>query len=236
MTEEEWLKSTDPGKMLEFFLGKRQYRRKLRLFAIACCRRIWDLLDELGKQAAEIAERNVEGKSTQQDVSIWDDYLENLYVHRNLLTRDDCWRYAAEVTAITLWPGNDVVAARSAMECAQKAIVAATSEYDTLPPKGRRARDRIYRESWTALLRCIFGNPFQPLGRAIDPAWLPWHDGTIRKLAQANYDGRAFDRLPILADALEEAGCTNTDILNHCRQPGEHVRGCWVIDLLLGRS
>jgi hypothetical protein len=54
-------------------------------------------------------------------------------------------------------------------------------------------------------------------------------------LAQAIYDDRAFDRLPILADALEEAGCTDADILNHCRRPGEHVRGCWAIDLVLGK-
>ncbi len=71
---------------------------------------------------------------------------------------------------------------------------------------------------------------------AVDSSWLSWNDGIIPKLAQAIYDDRAFDRLPILADALEEAGCTNADILNHCRQPGEHVRGCWVVDLLLGKS
>jgi len=57
--------------------------------------------------------------------------------------------------------------------------------------------------------------------------------GTVIKLAQAIYDDRAFDRLPILADALEEAGCTNIDILEHCRVPGPHVCGCWVVDLLL---
>jgi hypothetical protein len=58
----------------------------------------------------------------------------------------------------------------------------------------------------------------------------------VQKMAQANYDERAFDRMPILAGALEEAGCTSQDILGHCRQPGEHVRGCWVVDLLLGKE
>lgn len=66
--------------------------------------------------------------------------------------------------------------------------------------------------------------------------WLMWNDGLVRRLAQAIYDESAFDRLPILADALEEAGCTNADMLNHCRQSGEHIRGCWVVDLLLGKS
>jgi hypothetical protein len=63
-----------------------------------------------------------------------------------------------------------------------------------------------------------------------------WLTSTVTSLAQAIYTDRAFDRLPILADALEDAGCTNQDILAHCRQPGEHVRGCWVVDLLLAKS
>jgi len=84
------------------------------------------------------------------------------------------------------------------------------------------------------LLRDIIGNPFRSF--AVDSSWLSWRDSTIPKLAQAIYDERAFDLLPILADALEDAGCDNADILNHCRQPGEHVRGCWVVDLLLGKE
>src|SRR5262249_48886549 len=70
-------------------------------------------------------------------------------------------------------------------------------------------------------LRCIFGNPFPPV--AVPPAW---QTANVVALAQAIYDERAFDRMPILADALEDAGCANADILNHCRQPAEHVRGC----------
>jgi hypothetical protein len=80
----------------------------------------------------------------------------------------------------------------------------------------------------------IIGNPFRPV--TSDPAWFTWQDGTIPKLAQSNYEERALDSLRILADALEKAGCTNADILAHCRQPGVHVRGCWVIDLLTGRN
>ena len=71
---------------------------------------------------------------------------------------------------------------------------------------------------------------------ALDPDWLAWDSGMVVKVAQAIYDERAFDRLPILADALEEAGCHDADILQHCRQPGEHVRGCWVVDLLLSKE
>jgi hypothetical protein len=86
-----------------------------------------------------------------------------------------------------------------------------------------------------ALVRCVFGNPFKSLP-TIEAGWLSWNDATVPKLAQVLYDDRRFEDLPILADALEEAGCRDADILNHCRGPGPHVRGCWVVDLLLGKE
>ena len=99
------------------------------------------------------------------------------------------------------------------------------------------ARSKAFKTERTAqseLLRCMVNNPFRPAS-TISTDLLSWNNGSVFKLAQGIYDQRAFDRLPILADALEEAGCTNADILNHCRQPGEHVRGCWVVDLLLAK-
>jgi hypothetical protein len=85
------------------------------------------------------------------------------------------------------------------------------------------------------LLRDNFGPlPFRPVG--IDPTILAWNCSTIPRLAQAIYGESAFDRLPVLADALEDAGCHDAGILSHCRQSGEHVRGCWVVDLLLGKE
>ena len=111
-----------------------------------------------------------------------------------------------------------------------------------------------------ALLRDIFGNPFRPIvwDRRADAAFtmmcrkpssdcrhpkmvlsrtmLRWNNGTVPKLAQAIYDKRSFDEMPILADALEEAGCADEEMLLHLRGPGPHVRGCFVLDLLLGKS
>jgi hypothetical protein len=81
------------------------------------------------------------------------------------------------------------------------------------------------------LLRDIVGNPFRPF--SADPAWLT---STVVTLATGIYEQRAFDRMPILADALQDAGCEDADILDHCRGAGPHVRGCWVVDLLLGKS
>jgi hypothetical protein len=91
-----------------------------------------------------------------------------------------------------------------------------------------------HRRAVSYYLRDIFGNPFRSI--SIDSVWVEWNDRTVLRLAQAIYDERAYDRLPILADALEEAGCNDGVILSHCRQPGEHVRGCWVLDELLGKS
>jgi hypothetical protein len=89
--------------------------------------------------------------------------------------------------------------------------------------------------TWQAeRLRDVIGNPFRSV--VLDPAWLSWREATVGKMAQVVYDERRFADLPILADALEDAGCTNRDILSHCRQPDEHVRACWVIDLLLGQA
>ena len=81
------------------------------------------------------------------------------------------------------------------------------------------------------LLRDIFGNPFRPV-----TVNLVWRSASVVSLAQAIYEERAFERLPILGDALEDAGCANADILAHCRGPGPHVRGCWVVDHLLQKT
>ncbi|HEV3436705.1 MAG TPA: hypothetical protein VG122_05060, partial [Gemmata sp.] len=81
------------------------------------------------------------------------------------------------------------------------------------------------------LARCVFGNPFRPI--TINSSWLT---STVLALANGIYEEKAFDRMPILADALQDAGCDNENILNHCRQPGDHIRGCWAIDLLLAKQ
>ena len=87
------------------------------------------------------------------------------------------------------------------------------------------------RAAQTELLRCVLGNPFRPV--ATNPAWLT---PTVVSLAEGIYADRAYDRLPVLADALRDAGCEDPDVVSHCRGPGSHVRGCWVVDLVLGRE
>jgi len=80
-------------------------------------------------------------------------------------------------------------------------------------------------------IRDIFGNPFRPV--AFSPSW---RTDTAVTLAQQMYDSREFGAMPILADALQDAGCDSADVLDHCRGPGPHVRGCWVVDLVLGKE
>jgi hypothetical protein len=103
-----------------------------------------------------------------------------------------------------------------------------------LPGRWEAARRRLQQDR-CGLLRCLFGNPFRPPS-APDPAWLRWNGGTVTGIAQALYDGRAFERMPVLGDALEDAGCGDAGVLGHCRGPGPHARGCWVVDLLLGKG
>jgi hypothetical protein len=85
------------------------------------------------------------------------------------------------------------------------------------------------------LVRDVVGNPYHEI-ILVDPIWLAWNGGAVRKIVQAIYDERRFTDLPILADALIESGCTEDGILRHCRDSGPHVRGCWVVDLLLGKK
>jgi hypothetical protein len=90
------------------------------------------------------------------------------------------------------------------------------------------------RKKQAAFLRDLYGDSFRPV--QVDPGWLRWHDKVIVHMTHAIYDGRRFQDLPILADALEEAGCTDPEILGHCRGQREHVRGCWVVDLILEKE
>jgi hypothetical protein len=208
MTEQEWLACTDPRRMLEFLQGKAS-DRKLRLCAVAYCRRIWSLLDdERSRHAVELAERFADGGTTDYERMVAQDRAEKV------------------TKALT---GSAANAPRAAAFAALPWADSAARGVLTMTPP-------LLGEPVSGALRCefvrhIFGNPFRHV--TIDSAW---PSATGKQLVQAIYQEGAFDRLPILADALEEAGCTDAEILNHCRGPGPHVRGCWVVDLLLGKT
>jgi len=204
MTESEWLASVDPQAMLLYVLPWAS-ERKLRLFACACCRRIWGLMKaERARYAVETSERYADGEASLKQ-------LKAAY-------GDTTGISAAELAAGWAAKLGRTKAPRLAAQWAA------------------RATGNVRQESAAQadLLRDVFGDCFASV--VVLPSWLAWNDGTVRGMAAAIYEDRAFEQMPILADALEDAGCEDATILNHCRQPGVHVRGCWVIDLLLGKE
>jgi hypothetical protein len=206
VTEDEWLACDDPLTMLEFVRGKAS-ERKLRLFAVACYRRIWHLLEDPRiRRAVGVSELYADGKASGEEL--------RAAVGGVGAAADD-----------THGDGGD--AADAAADAVDIAGALAADANDST-----RDAERIGQ---SGLLRDITGNPFRPVTADI-PAWLARSGGTIINLARAIYEDRAFDRLPLLADALEDAGCTDADLLAHCRGPGPHFRGCWAVDLILGKE
>ena len=223
-TESEWLRSSDPERLLRHV--KKSHadrtsagRRKLRLFACACCRRGWDYLhlEPEIRDCIEFAESFADGEGT----------------------KDELKRSGNECTV------RYNTARRELGEDGPIATLAYAAR-STCDPVANPLRSGVYNSvGWAlggepafdypaqaALLRCIFGNPFRPV--AFDPRW---RTETAVALATGIYADRAFDRMPIVADALEEAGCDQPDVLTHCRQPdGPHARGCWVVDGVLGKA
>jgi hypothetical protein len=141
-----------------------------------------------------------------------------------------CAAFAAADKATRARP-REVRKVNLEIAAAQSARIAAWVEENRVGQGNRAIAWKKEMLGQSALLREIFGNPFRPV--TVNPSWLT---SNVTGIAQAIYDERDFEDLPVLGDALEDAGCDNADILNHCRQPGEHVRGCWVVDLILGKS
>jgi hypothetical protein len=221
VTEQEWLHADDPAPML-IYARVKVSERKMRLFAVASCRRLGPLLkDPRITTALDVAERYADGAATPADL---ESALQGATKAQRAQRRKALlFAYAAVMDACG--PGG-----LGAAEKAAWAEAAATDARVTYGERVRRTRPDLYA-ALAALLRDIMGNPFHSV--AFDPSWLT---PGVARLAQTIYDARAFDRMPDVADGLDEAGCTNQDILDHCRSGGEHARGCWVVDLLLGKS
>jgi hypothetical protein len=208
MTEQEWQTANAPDALL-LHLTAAASDRKLRLFACACCRRMWELLPEgASRRAVETSERFADGE-------IGADELQRSWVAARRLVASDEARLGGwnRLTAAEMEARD---AARSGAWSAAHSVVA-----DTDPEE---------RQAQCDLLRDLF-HPFHVFTSL--PAWLT---PEVTELAQQMYRERSFERMPALADALTKAGCQDPAVLAHCRGPGPHVRGCWVIDLLTGRE
>jgi hypothetical protein len=227
MTEADWLACSDPTPMLDFLRGKAS-DRKLRLLACANCRLLWRwITDERSQQTVVLAERLSEGLASEAErlaafsasfhaatVVEYDDPEDEIIFLRSM---------AASYAHNAVW---------------DEAIVAAQANSPSILPELTGLPVMLP----LCLFRDIFGNSFRPSPPLLS-AVTAWNDRTIPRIAQGIYDERQLPegtldtgRLAILADALLDAGCDDEELIAHCRSAGPHVRGCWAVDLMLGKS
>jgi hypothetical protein len=239
MTEDEWLAATSAESLLNFLKGQGS-DRKLRLFGAACCRRLWDLLP-VGLRATVVAgERFADQEIDPKQLAALVDGAKKAFGHVPVLLTPLAWGKIVEAvqqiarppSAAGTW-GRVRHAARAAVEAAAHGPRWAGAPISDRLETCLRLR-AAEKEAQAALLRDVFGNPFRPL--SLDPDVLNRDGGKVVKLARVIYDEGGFERLPILADTLEEAGCTAVALLDHLRGPGPHAKGCWGLDLSLGRT
>ena len=210
MTEAEWLAGDWSG--MAKFLGPRATPRKLRLFECACCRAVWHLFLGGCRTAVEVSERYADGLATEADLAAAQDGVEPD------IAADHPHGLKGHFAACAV---QDLVDPEilDGLYCATQ-LAYALARCDSPEPLPH-----------AAILCELFGNPFRPV--AFSPSW---RTDTARDVARQMYESRDFSAMPILADALQDAGCDDPDVLNHCRGDGPHVRGCWVVDLLLGKE
>jgi hypothetical protein len=220
MNEREWAASTNACLMLDA-RGKRLSERKLRLFAVGCCRRVWEQLTvaEL-RTAVEMAEHYADGAAKKRD---WQRTT-------STLRRRTRAGYSSADHAVHWLAHADPVVGAQHCSMDVSLVVSGTTDLENQTPSEAEA-ERTEFQQHALLLQCVAGARYR-LPR-INPTWLT---PDVVALARGIYAERAFDRLPILADALQDAGCDNADVLGHCRGPGPHARGCWVVDLVLGKE
>jgi hypothetical protein len=219
MTEGQWFAETNPYPLL-CHLRDRASERKLRLFVCGCWRRFWHLLtDERTRQAVAVGERHADGLAGADELA-------------TARQAPGPWGVEVAWTGLgRLWPYRDSSWTSDMAETvASAAGVWGSAAWET----AREAAARLQ----CAIVRDLFGNPFQPV--TLDPAWLT---ADVVALARAASAERILPRgeldparLVVLADALEEAGCTEQALLDHLRGPGRHVQGCFALDLLLGKA
>jgi hypothetical protein len=225
--------------------------RKLRLFACACCRRVWDwIFDPYARRAVEMTERFIEGEVWAEALAAVRSAAEGMY-QRGLLSRDWDGEVAAIATALAPewnpnnWPSVQSVCRYTVQAAGGRGELPVWKNPGLFTEERRRIKELRQREEAAALcavVREVVGNPFRP-APAVAGDWLAWNGGTVPRLARAAYEDRdlpagtlAPARLNLLADALEDAGCADSEMLGHLRGSRPHVRGCWAVDLLLGKG
>jgi hypothetical protein len=246
-----WFRQAFAGTLARGWITVRPPRateRQTRLLACACCRQLMLVMTEDSRRAVEVAERYADGIVARPEFDHameearltlsalrWRDPSYSRAYHQRNNPPDGAWELAAQAAVEACrFPGNALTTASRAERAAE--VIWGGAE------KWRRAHEFAGPVTHETLIRDIFGNPFRPAldcGMArTSPYW-----GLAVRLSQAAYEERRLPdgtldptRLALLADALEDAGCTDVELLGHVRGPGPHVRGCWALDLVLSKS
>jgi hypothetical protein len=241
MDEAEWLTCECPGELIDE-LNQRDAAspRKFRLFACACVRLVWHLAPAGGRAGVEVAERHADGLATDEELDAASHAAETAFKNSSTqCSESDPRPFAALAAARASWTdgrqnhGHAEGAVYVVMNVTQALALEVEPMSAVIPvPEGGEAdllQCRLYRD--------VMGNPFRPV--TLDPSTVT---PTVLGLAQAAYDERVLpggeldpQRLAVLADALEEGGA-GEEAVGHLREPGPHVRGCWVVDLCLGKQ
>lgn len=218
----------------------RPVARRLRLVGVACARQVWDLLSTDDRNAVFVSERYADGGATRNDLG-----AAAVRVPLGPLSAQQYARSAAGYASTPFIEPRPLVTqdlpswdVREAARYAAKALAGRAAG----PAPRRNPTDPVWHATWNAVFHAaraeqadLVRDVFPPPGTSpfVRPDWLT---STVTAMARQMYDGREFSPMPILADALQDAGCTDELILGHCRKPAPHTRGCWAIDLVLGKS
>jgi hypothetical protein len=228
---QQWAAKNPEGDWVELLSEKGAGARQFRLFSCACCRLIWDLLTyEPAREAVEVSERVADGLATEAERNALEVAL---FPHHNrqggaVAPNSAYWAALAVSFAMCPDPRGNPAGAHFA------GYIESHLGGAIFHKERRDFAQHCFLRLWSDIFGVFFrGCP------VIDPSWLAWSDRTVPKLAESTYNERELpsgqlqpDRLVVLADALEDAGCPDADLLGHLRQPGPHVRGCWAVDLV----
>jgi hypothetical protein len=260
MTESDWLHATDPQPMLDFLAGRgNASKRKLRLFAVACCRLLLRKVRAhhfWAEHAVGVAERFADGAASAAELAeaygpAPADWRSRIGSETGDFPLDavGAVKRSNGTAGHACWNAAESEFGPEVADCCALNAAWAVAEHEAVPPDDNtlspafRARLACEQSVQCDRLRDIFGPAaFRPLP-TLDPGWLAWKEGAVLRLAEAAYEERCTPegmldalRLAILADALEDAGCADAELLGHLHGSGPHVRGCWALDVVLGKG
>ncbi len=230
MTEAEWRGCENPTLMLKQ-MEKVGSDRKMRLFECACVRRVWHLLnDERLERVLLGMEHFADGLISTQELKPLHELAWELEDDDHTSAQSRCIAYELGLASRVEQPGSPYMDGGPIHSFSGRWSAALAAKGACGQEEFERTK-KVERKQQTVLVRDIFGNPFRPV--AFPPFW---RTNTTLMLAKQMYELRDFSLLPILGDALMDAGCEAEEIIGHCHSEGPHVRGCWVVDLVLGKE